>query len=314
MKKLPYKEGDVFAVPLGDGSFGIGLVARAPKRGRILLGYFFGNRFTHVPAEQELPELTPQNALKVIRFGDLSLFESEWPNITHLVNFNRADWPIPKFVRRNPFSQRGWLVTYDDNDPSAQVEEVLGDFGTSEYETDELYGAGAVEFMLAEVLAHGQDAANRNSGSSGAASNTSKTADTPNADWLINPLESDDAADWIAELIKTTDLSLIDNTLSHILVGHDYLEAPDAAKGIAAAETVATLLGKPTSGDSEFRELLGWAANVNLRPNSNLIEKARSVVERVLADSSELRELWEETDDFEIWESAVLDLRARLTP
>jgi hypothetical protein len=39
----PCEEGDLFAVPLRDGGYGIGVVARVGRRG-VLVGYFFGRR------------------------------------------------------------------------------------------------------------------------------------------------------------------------------------------------------------------------------------------------------------------------------
>src|SRR5213592_3499242 len=47
-RKLPYREGDVFAVPLQDGAYGIGVVARMDREGAVL-GYFFDRRYESVP-------------------------------------------------------------------------------------------------------------------------------------------------------------------------------------------------------------------------------------------------------------------------
>jgi hypothetical protein len=43
--KLPYSEGSVFVVPLRKGGCARGVIARASRRGRVILGYFFGPRF-----------------------------------------------------------------------------------------------------------------------------------------------------------------------------------------------------------------------------------------------------------------------------
>lgn len=42
-RKLNYKEGDWFAVPLGGAGYALGLVARVGRRG-VTFGYFFGPR------------------------------------------------------------------------------------------------------------------------------------------------------------------------------------------------------------------------------------------------------------------------------
>jgi hypothetical protein len=40
MTKLPYREGDLYALPLRDSGFGIDLVARSAPPGRTLFGFF----------------------------------------------------------------------------------------------------------------------------------------------------------------------------------------------------------------------------------------------------------------------------------
>ncbi len=87
MKKLPYKEGDWFAVPLGNDRYGVGVIARAAPRGKILLGYFFDRFFQGIPQLSRLEDLTPDKAIEVVRFGDLSLFNREWPVLGSL-----PDW------------------------------------------------------------------------------------------------------------------------------------------------------------------------------------------------------------------------------
>jgi hypothetical protein len=56
MKKLTYREGDLFVLPLQDLGYAVGLVARSGPRGRVLFGYFFGPRYPEMP---KLSELVP---------------------------------------------------------------------------------------------------------------------------------------------------------------------------------------------------------------------------------------------------------------
>lgn len=152
MKKLTYQEGDIFAVPLRDRGFSLGVVARSPKGGKVLLGYFFRERFPSVPKPSDLPVLVPQKAIKVVRFGDLSLMTGEWPVVAHQQNWDRDDWPMPKFIRRDPLRERARLITYADNDPNQEIAEEPCAVGTTGYEADGLWGAGYAEIMLTELL------------------------------------------------------------------------------------------------------------------------------------------------------------------
>jgi hypothetical protein len=52
-RKLPDSEGDGFAVPLRDGGYAIGVVARMDRKGSVL-GYFFGPRYDEPPKLAEV--------------------------------------------------------------------------------------------------------------------------------------------------------------------------------------------------------------------------------------------------------------------
>ena len=87
-----YKEGDLFAVPLPDGGYAIGIVARAARKRNkgILLGYFFGSRRSEIPSIHELTTLTPKDAVYVCRLGDLGLFNGTWSVIGQLPGWNKT--------------------------------------------------------------------------------------------------------------------------------------------------------------------------------------------------------------------------------
>ncbi|MGH9822314.1 MAG: Imm26 family immunity protein [Blastocatellia bacterium] len=55
-RKLPYVEGDWFAVPLDDQGYALGMIARARPRGRMLFGYFIGPRRREAPALAEVSD------------------------------------------------------------------------------------------------------------------------------------------------------------------------------------------------------------------------------------------------------------------
>ena len=152
-RNLPYSEGDWFAVPLRTGGFGVGLIARARRRGKILLGYFFGPRRAAVPDLSDVAKLSARDALRALRFGDLGLIQREWPIIGKSDYWRREDWPMPEFVRTEELSGRMWRVNYSDIDPSEVIAEnrILDD-GGQRLEQDSLYGYGAIELLLTHLL------------------------------------------------------------------------------------------------------------------------------------------------------------------
>ncbi|AWM01863.2 immunity 26/phosphotriesterase HocA family protein [Bradyrhizobium amphicarpaeae] len=151
--KLPYEEGSIFAMPLRNGGFARGVVARSPRGGRVLLGYFFGARL-ETSASATLDDLHPNLAVAKIRFGDLGLIEGRWLVIGKVPNWHRKDWPIPDFVRRDPISRKAWLVRYLNDEPLRSVSEPLSGYDDMQLlESDGLYGAGAAEAKISKLLA-----------------------------------------------------------------------------------------------------------------------------------------------------------------
>ena len=120
-----YSEGDWFAVPLPDGGYGVGLVARAqPKHGGVLLGYFFGPRLSVPPSIDQVRFLSPTSAIMVRLFGHLDIRQGRWPIIGKVSDWNREHWPMPAFIRK-PTLGPAVLVIRSDDDPNTTVSEAI---------------------------------------------------------------------------------------------------------------------------------------------------------------------------------------------
>lgn len=148
---LPYSEGTVFLVPLRKGGYARGVVARAGREGKVLLGYFFGPRLQTADAA-EFGDLDPANALLRVRFGDLGLINGEWPIRGRMSDWNRSQWPIPDFVRIDPLGRKKpVLVRYSDIDP-VQIETETFITDSTRLGADLMSGYGAVEIRLTKIL------------------------------------------------------------------------------------------------------------------------------------------------------------------
>ncbi|WP_420640672.1 DUF4259 domain-containing protein [Candidatus Leptofilum sp.] len=129
--------------------------------------------------------------------------------------------------------------------------------------------------------------------------------------WGTGNFENDAAADWLYDFGEN-DFRLIDRTLAGVagMIEADELDAFEAQEVLAAAECVAAAIGFPTDNPPE--ELAEWLAeNSPMQVKPEYVEMARKAVARVLS-KSELRELWLESDEFGVWETAVLNLQSRL--
>lgn len=127
--------------------------------------------------------------------------------------------------------------------------------------------------------------------------------------WGIGPFDNDDAGDWAYDVVESDDLSVVEAAINEIASAQGaYLESPDCCNALAAAELVAAMLGKPS--DSLPEELAQWISG-RPAPPSSTVKNAQEAVSAILA-ASELRELWEETDDYEQWTAITRDLLRRL--
>lgn len=126
--------------------------------------------------------------------------------------------------------------------------------------------------------------------------------------WGSGSFENDDASDFVYEF-ERDGISALDAALT--VSAATYLEAPAAQRAIAAAELVAAAMGRPGEIPPEVDiEANPFVARI-AEGLADLQAMACSAIDRVLADRSELKELWAEDDATE-WLAAMADLRSRL--
>lgn len=124
--------------------------------------------------------------------------------------------------------------------------------------------------------------------------------------WSHEPFGNDSANDWAYGLEEAGDLRYLEETLDKAIdPENEYLDAGDAEEAVAAAEVVAKLLGKGTQTDSYTAKTDEWVRTIGLPPTPELRRKAAQALRRALSENSELRELWEETEEAAIWRESV---------
>jgi len=147
-----YKEGDWFAVPMAHG-FAVGLVARRPKRGPIVLGYFFGPCREQIQDIGALEQIRAEQASLICRLRDGALHRGLWRVLGHHPHWRRKDWPLPAFHRREGLSGRGIRVEYDGDDlttPAREAEAGVTDLGLPE---DMVFDQDRLISVLTKLLA-----------------------------------------------------------------------------------------------------------------------------------------------------------------
>ena len=83
-------------------------------------------------------------------------------------------------------------------------------------------------------------------------------------------------------------------------------------EAIAAIEVIAKRLGKGTQSDVYTEKVDQWLETISEQPRDDLLSLAKRVLERIVADDSELKELWLESDEYELWLGNIQQLKDAL--
>lgn len=152
-KKINYAEGDCFSVPLREGGFALGVVARMDAQG-VVFGYFFGPKVDNVELLYPTSIEIDSHILKG-QFGDLGLLNGDWKVIGEIPGWSRDSWIMPPCLRWEAGETKGILCTYDENTLEAIAEEevLVSDIAVNDYPVDRLMGYGSVEIKLTKLLA-----------------------------------------------------------------------------------------------------------------------------------------------------------------
>lgn len=124
----------------------------------------------------------------------------------------------------------------------------------------------------------------------------------------VLPFENDNALDWVWSLEEAEDTSVLSDAFDAVDSQDEIIE--ECEEGIAAAEVVAALLGKPlTDLPDEVTEFV--KKHGKKKPASKLVNQAVKVVRRI-AKASDLKDRWEESGSGREWHRSLEDLLKRL--
>lgn len=129
--------------------------------------------------------------------------------------------------------------------------------------------------------------------------------------WGVLAFDNDDANDWAYGLDKVHDLSLVEKAFSAVENAGDYLEAPDACNALAACELLARLKGNFGYQNAYTKKGDDWVSRHPIKPTSELLARASGIIDRILGERSELRDLWQDSD-FQEWTASIEELRQRM--
>jgi len=129
--------------------------------------------------------------------------------------------------------------------------------------------------------------------------------------WDNGNFGNDDAMDFVADVQNTDSIVHAIVTISNTPI-NEYIESSDSCNTLAAIEYIATAMGNTAKDFPE--EALEWVSNnkLVLLQDEKLITHAHVALEKIKTNS-ELKELWEESGEFEAWLKVVDGLKQRIS-
>ena len=133
--------------------------------------------------------------------------------------------------------------------------------------------------------------------------------------WGLAAFEDDSALDWLAEPFEADGAAEVHVELTHVALfpTTDYLERDEGVEARAAAEIVAAAFDAPSPSIAEdiLEQIAVHITDVRAMPDVR--ELAIKATQRLVADNSEINELWTEEDgNAAEWKNAISDLLKRL--
>jgi len=141
--------------------------------------------------------------------------------------------------------------------------------------------------------------------------------------WDNGNFGNDDALDFLAD-VNDNGKAEIYNAINRIVASpaDEYLESPECCIALAAIEFIAAAIANPAKDFSE--EAKEWLAKNKLLPftsedlpniisaNVDIITFSKQAIDKIKTNS-ELKELWEESEEYEEWLSVTDNLKARIS-
>ena len=133
--------------------------------------------------------------------------------------------------------------------------------------------------------------------------------------WGIGSLDNDGSLDWLADFSESgasAATDVLDAAAEGVADG--YVDADVGVAIVALAEVVAAALGKP---DEDLSDQLAEPVDEHkdaLLDVDKVQARTGEALEAIMSDAetSELYDLWQETDEFDAWAAQINALRARL--
>ncbi len=124
--------------------------------------------------------------------------------------------------------------------------------------------------------------------------------------WCTDNFSNDMAADWVAALEKSKGVKFLMSPIERINRNTGYLQIEECSEALAASEVVAAAVSTdysitPEEVNTWLNTKKGFIFTKKPQVNAAHSTQAIQAVERIL-EESELKELWQDSEEFENWQ------------
>lgn len=129
--------------------------------------------------------------------------------------------------------------------------------------------------------------------------------------WGYGVFENDDASDFMYDFVDSDPIEYIKNAFEKY--SSDYLEVDEAHKILISAAVLDIAIKGTEYSDFHYDEYAPLIEKVKGLEVDVLVSPALKALDRVLNDTSELYELWQESGLFSEWHQVIMAIRTRLS-
>lgn len=133
--------------------------------------------------------------------------------------------------------------------------------------------------------------------------------------WSHEPFGNDTACDWAYELEESEGYAVIEDAFNQIIEmsTEEYIDADIGCVAHAAAEVLAKSFGRGVEEEDTPEAVEKWLEQNKNKTNPALIPKAIRALKLLTSESSELNELWQDSDYYTEWTSNIDELKEILS-
>ncbi len=126
--------------------------------------------------------------------------------------------------------------------------------------------------------------------------------------WGIGNFDNDTAMDWLQEFHEQPTEAALSEVFSNVTENDEFIDADEGSMLLVAAEIIAAIKSRKNNDYPDEVRLFD-----EIKVQNDLSDKALKAIDMVSqSDDSELKQLWQETEDFGRWNAVVIDLKNRI--